>query len=173
MDAEGKEPACPVHLPKTWRSRPCRSEPAELDARQREWPASWARTGWILREPSGRTCSLEWREGVVMETSNLGRPLEGLDPGGCSSAPGFPCRKVIALEQLNAWSKATYVHFFCHNAMVRTSQRPPFNQHGPGYSALPSLCQKAESRGYLATLTVTDILIFACVIISLMIVLST
>lgn len=86
---------------------------------------------------------------------------------------GSDRRKGIALEQLNAWSKATYVRFFPHNAVVRISERPPFNQHGPGYSALPSLCQKAENREYLATLTVTDILIFACEIISLMTVLST
>ena len=38
-----------------------------------------------------------------METSRLGRPFEGLDPGSVSSktlpsAPGFPSKKVLTLE---------------------------------------------------------------------------
>lgn len=33
--AEARSTLSPVHLPKTRSSRPCRSEPAELDARQR------------------------------------------------------------------------------------------------------------------------------------------
>lgn len=63
-----------------------------------------------------------------METSSLGRPLEGLDPGGGSSAPDFPCRKVLALENCIHEAKVRGGH---GHGQLRTSGGLPRSYLGP------------------------------------------
>lgn len=76
-----------------------------------------------------------------METSSLGRPLEGLDPGGSSSAPGFPCRKVLALESCIHEAKVRGGH---GHGQLRTSGA----SRGPTWAQLLPMSQQATASRY-------------------------
>lgn len=81
-----------------------------------------------------------------METSSLGRPLEGLDPGGVSSAPGCPGRKGLTPESCIRKAKVRGGHSHAQLLTPQPSIRgPPVLPPGPSFSLRVSRPQHPES----------------------------